>query len=173
MKKVFTLIAAIFATSLWTLAIGQDFDAKLKRFITISEGKYVPEIACDEAIKLGFTVNDYNRFVGYVEQLNIQDAPALTSPENLFLASFLELDGDKVVLTIPLEKALRAGATAEGYFQTLENLDAMNEIFAPNEKKEKFEFVRDTHRKLLDFARQHPDSCAVQKFFTAPPMPNY
>lgn len=118
---------AVAAIGSYSVACAQSFDAKLKRFITIEDNKYAPEISRDEAVKLGFTVNDYNRFVEYVGQLNIKTAPALTRPENLFLCSFIEYDGDKVVLAIPLEKALRAGATVEGYFQTLKVLDSMNE----------------------------------------------
>lgn len=170
-EKIFALVSVILAVGLGMSAIGRDFNAKLKRFVTISGGKYAPEISCDEAVKLGFTVNDYNRFVEYVGQLNIKTAPALTRPENLFLCSFIEYDGDKVVLAIPLEKALRAGATVQGYFQTLENLGAINEILAANEKKEKSGFIRETHLKMLEYAKQNPDSSAVKKFFTVPPMP--
>lgn len=173
MKKMFTLIVVMVIAGLWGVASGQDFDAKLKRFVTITDNKYAPEISCDEAIKLGFTVNDYNRFTDYVGQLNVKAAPALMLPENLFLCSFIEFDGDKVVLAIPLEKALRAGATAEGYFQTVENLHVMNEMVPADERKERVAFIRETQQKLRDYARQHPDSSAVKRFFTAPPMPSF
>lgn len=133
MKKLLTLIWALAAIGMCTSAGAQSFDAKLKRFITIQDGKYAPEVSCEEAVKLGFTVNDYNRFVEYVGQLNVKTALALTLPENLFLCSFIDFDGDKAVLTIPLEKALRAGATAEGYFQTLEVIRA-NNAFLENEE---------------------------------------
>lgn len=144
MKKLLTL-AWVFVTAGLCTSIGaQDFDAKLKRFITITDNKYIPEISCDEAVKLGFTVNDYNRFEDYVRQLNVKTAPALTLPKNLFLCSFIEFDGDKTVLAIPLEKALRAGATAEGYYQTLEVIRAndeflANENFFPKGEREKNE----------------------------------
>lgn len=84
MKTWIFWAAAILSVAWRPVVHAQDFDAKLKRFVTIADGKYAPEISCDEAVKLGFTVNDYKRFVRYVEQLNVDDGQALTLPENLF-----------------------------------------------------------------------------------------
>ncbi|WP_281670669.1 hypothetical protein [Rikenella microfusus] len=168
MKKLVILLSLIVLPA-WVH--GTDFDVKLKRFVTIADGKYAPEISCDEAVKLGFTVNDYMRFVQYVEQLNVRDTPALTLPENLFLASFLEFRGDTLVLAIPLEKALRAGATVEGYFQTLEVVRTNNDLWAKESKTEQARnrgYLAEYQRKLQEFARRHPDSCAVRIVFTPP-----
>ncbi len=181
MKKfvIFIVVTAI-GIGWYRPIYGEEFDAKLKRFITIQDGKYAPEVSCEEAVKLGFTVNDYNRFADYVGQLNEKTAPALTLPENLFLCSFIEYDGDTMILTISLEKALRAGATAEGYFQTLEIIRANNalleneEFFPKGEQDKKREKLNDHltkyRREMLEFARENPDSCAVKKFFTPPLM---
>lgn len=181
MKTWIFWAAAILSVAWRPVVHAQDFDAKLKRFVTIADGKYAPEISCDEAVKLGFTVNDYKRFVRYVEQLNVEDGRALTLPENLFLASFLEFRGDTLVLAIPLEKALRAGATVEGYFQTLEVAQATDAFFRNGtdgvlmtkaereEMRQGFkEHLAKYQRKLQEFARRHPDSCAVRIVFTPP-----
>lgn len=167
MKHPFTLLAVIAAAVLSTSAMAQEFDAKLKRFILVDDGKYTPELTCEEAVKLGFTVNDFNRYVAYVEQLNQHDTPALTRPENLFLASYLEVQNNRLVLTIPLEKALRAGATVEGYLQTMEFVNEAN-----NESSMEWKKLRDyltQHQKLVqEFALEHPDSSAVKTVYTAP-----
>ncbi|WP_294599111.1 hypothetical protein [uncultured Rikenella sp.] len=171
-RQIQWALTLIMAVSSYTCPVfAQDFDAKLKRFITLDNGKYIPEISCDEAIRLGFTVHDYHRFTDYVDRINIQKTPALNAPENLFLCSFIEFDGNKAVLTIPLEKALRAGATAEGYLQTLESLNAINAAnLSDNDKEKLIRLLRDTRQKMLDFARQHPDNCAVKKYFTPPTL---
>lgn len=181
MKTWIFWVAAIWIVAGQPVVHAQDFDAKLKRFVTIADGKYAPEISCDEAVKLGFTVNDYKRFVRYVEQLNVEDGQALTLPENLFLASFLESRGDTLVLAIPLEKALRAGATVEGYFQALEvarETDAYLKYgtdgvaWTKAEREEMVQGFREHlakfQQKLQEFARQHPDSCAVRVVFRPP-----
>lgn len=164
MKRSITLLALIAATALSTAALAQDFDAKLKRFILVDDGKYIPELTCDEAVKLGFTVNDFNRYVAYVEQLNQHDAPALTRPENLFLASYLEVQNNKLVLTIPLEKALRAGATVEGYLQTMEFVNEINHESAMEWEKLR-DYLTQCQAKSQAYAHQHPDSSAVQHIF--------
>lgn len=34
-------------------------------------------------------------------------------------------------------------------------------------------FLKKIHADMMDFAIQNPDSSAVQKFFTPPPMPKF
>lgn len=173
MKRLLTLVLAILAISLCTSAIGQSFDEKLKRFVSIIGTTCIPEISCDEAVKLGFTVNDYRHFIRYVDQLNIKTEPALSRPENLFLISFIEMKSGKQILNIPLAKAIRAGATVEGYYQTLEVLDFSNKNLPADMLDELRNKIEKVQQELLDFAKQNPDSSAVKKFFTAPPMPEF
>lgn len=185
MKKLFTLVLAVAAIGSYSAAWAQSFDAKLKRFIMIEDNKYAPEVSRDEAIKLGFTVNDYNRFVQYVDSLNIRKHYELTLPQNRFLEAFVEVDpkDGTLVLAIPLEKALRAGATAVGYWQTLEVIRAndaslVNEEFTPKseqakEREKRNEYFNKYKQEMMEFAIRNPDSSAVQKFFTPPPMPKY
>lgn len=175
MKKLFTLVFVVAAIGSYSSACAESFDAKLKRFIMIEDNKYAPEISRDEAIKLGFTVNDYDRFVGYVDSMNVRTERALAIPKNLFLDAFVELDPQSgmFILNIPLEKALRAGASVEGYFQRLKVLDSMNENMSDDLRNEGISFLKNIHKDMMDFAIRNPDSSAVQKFFTPPPMPKF
>lgn len=118
MKKLWMLAWILVSAGMCTSIGAQDFDAKLKRFITITNNKYTPEISRDEAIRLGFTVNDYNRFVEYVGQLNVKAKRSLTLPQNRFLNAFVEIDPDDgtLFLNIPLEKAIRAGGNCRRLF---------------------------------------------------------
>lgn len=167
MKKSMTLLATVAIALLSTSAWAADFDAKLKRFIQVDKGRYTPELTCEEAVKLGFSVNDYNQYVTYVGQLNQAVPPALTQPENLFLASYLEVQDNQLVLTIPLEKALRAGATVEGYNQTLEFARAAS-LEKDTKWAEMQQYLTRKQQELQQYARQHPDSSAVMSVYVAP-----
>ena len=74
--------------------------------------------------------------------------PALTAPQNLFLQAFGVCRNDSVVLDIPLEKALRAGANVEGYYQTLQVLQQTNEMLSQLDSVERRKVVKDMEKNL-------------------------
>ncbi len=168
MKKLILFVAAL-VVSCWTVCSAREFDAKLMRFITIVDGKFAPEISGDEAVRMGFSVNDYIAYMQYINMLNAHTSPALTAPQNLFLQAFGVCRNDSVVLDIPLEKALRAGANVEGYYQTLQVLQQTNEMLSQLDSVERRKVVKDMEKKqqelremLTKYAMEYPDSSAVK-----------
>lgn len=170
MKKLILFVAAL-VVSCWTVCPAREFDAKLMRFITIVDGKFAPEISGDEdeAVRMGFSVNDYIAYMQYINMLNAHTSPALTAPQNLFLQAFGVCRNDSLVLDIPLEKALRAGANVEGYYQTLQVLQQTNEMLSQLDSVEKRKMAKDFEKKqqelremLTKYALDYPDSSAVK-----------
>ena len=164
MKKLTTLLLTIIISTLCTFANENNFDEKLKRFITITNDEYVPEISLDEAIKLGFSVNDYNSFVRYTKKLNTNETHALTMPENAFIGSFIEYHDGKFTLKITQDRTLKAGATIEGYRQTLQMVEDHNKNLTEQDKKEYLPIFLGVQSDLIEYAKQNPDKSAVKEF---------
>lgn len=166
MKKLFLSIMMLGASI--GLSGAQQFEPFLKTFVVNIEGKYMPEISSSEAVMMGVSVDSYNAFVKYVETLNQEKVSSLTAPENLFLNAFMGVEDGIVVLNITREKALRAGASIQGYNAVMDYVKTLNTSMGPQAVAQLKEHLDKGRVDLIKYATENPDKSAVQKVYTPP-----
>lgn len=119
----------------------------------------------DEAILMGATINEYNSFLKYVDSLNTTKAP-LNLPQNAFLTSFIQFDS--ISLNITREKALRAGASIQGYVQLLEYIKSLNSSISDKDFEGFKDYISKAQNTLLEYAKKNPGKSAVQEIYQTP-----
>lgn len=121
----------------------------------------------DEAILMGATINEYNSFLKYVDSLNTTKAP-LNLPQNAFLTSFIQFDSESISLNITREKALRAGASIQGYVQLLEYIKSLNSSMSDKDFEGFKDYISKAQNTLLEYAKKNPGKSAVQEIYQTP-----
>lgn len=165
----------------WTRTVPQlqfqtDMAHQLRNFVTVTNGVYTPELAQSDAINLGASVDDYTSYIAYIKALNrAEKVSVLNEPRNLFLQFFLMVNDDGVVvLNITRERALRAGASIQGYAQALEMAASANSgMGIPDMIKGYREQLIEIRAKMFEFAEKNPSKSAVMELSTPPTAPTY